>query len=724
MDQALNNATEATTMEVWGGVECTRNRVHSLWFDQTTRTGHFDRLDDLDRIAGLGLKTLRYPVLWEHAVQTSDGIYDWSWADERLLRLRELGVNPIAGLVHHGSGPPETNLLCDSFASGLAKYAGAVAARFPWLDSYTPVNEPLTTARFSGLYGHWYPHCRDDFSFARALLNQCRAVILSMKAIREIRSDARLVQTEDLGTTYSTSELQYQADFDNSRRWLTFDLLCGLVDKHHPLGGYLLSTGISEYELAWFQENSCPPDIIGINHYVTSDRYLDHRLELYSSQTHGRNSRQPYADLESVRAPDHDTYQLGELLTQVWNRYRRSVAVTEAHLACGREDQIRWLSEVWNEAMAARQAGADVRAVTAWALFGSFDWDSLVTQDRGHYEPGAFDIRGPTPRKTAVADFVKSLSEGQPSDLPYLKQPGWWRRPERVLNSRSTCDRSWHGAPILITGGTGTLARAFDRICQQRALPCRLLTRAQIDITNQDALARILEEIQPWGIINAAGYVRVDDAEDDEEQCFRDNVQGPMVLATVCADRKLPLATFSSDLVFDGQQRRPYREEDKVNPLNVYGRTKAEAERKILAIDANALVIRTSAFFGPWDSYNYVTRTLQELRQGRPIFAENAVISPTYIPDLVHSTLDLMIDRASGLWHLTNDGEVSWAQMAEEVAHRAGLGEVLAALLAECGPVNRAIRPEYSALSNGRGLQLRHWQEALDCYFRELKISA
>ncbi len=724
MDQARIAVAKAPALEVWGGVECTRNRVQSTWFDQTTRTGHFDRFDDLDRIAGLGLKTLRYPVLWEHAVTSFGGVYDWSWADERLVRLKELGVNPIAGLVHHGSGPPETSLLSDSFATGLADYAGALAARFPWLDSYTPVNEPLTTARFSGLYGHWYPHCCDDLSFARALLNQCRAVILSMKAIREIRSNARLVQTEDLGTTYCTRELQYQVDFDNNRRWLTFDLLCGLVDKHHSLGSYLLSAGISEREIAWFQENSCPPDIIGINHYVTSDRFLDHRLELYAPQTHGRNSRQSYADLESVRVPDHNTCRLGELLTQVWTRYRRPVAVTEAHLACGREDQIRWLAEVWSEAQAARQAGADVRAITAWALFGSFDWDSLVTRDRGHYEPGAFDIRGPTPRKTAVAAFVESLSQGQPCDLPYLKQPGWWRRPERVLNLTSPCDRSWHGSPILITGGTGTLARAFARICEARALPCRLLTRAQIDITNQDALTQILDEIQPWGIINAAGYVRVDDAEDNEEQCFRDNVRGPMVLATVCADRGLPLATFSSDLVFDGQQRSPYREEDRVNPLNVYGRTKAEAERQIMAIDANALVIRTSAFFGPWDSYNYVTRTLHELQQGRSIFAEHAVISPTYIPDLVHSTLDLMIDRASGLWHLTNAGEVSWAQMAEEVAHRAGLGEVLRALIRERSPLTRAIRPEYSVLSNGRGLQLRHWQEALECYFRETKISA
>ena len=86
---------------------------------------------------------------------------DWGFADERLDRLQNLGIAPIVGLVHHGSGPRYTNLLDDGFAPGLAAHALAVAQRYPWLEAYTPVNEPLTTARFSALYGHWYPHATD-----------------------------------------------------------------------------------------------------------------------------------------------------------------------------------------------------------------------------------------------------------------------------------------------------------------------------------------------------------------------------------------------------------------------------------------------------------------------------------------------------------------------------------------------------------------------------------
>src|SRR5436190_5639662 len=138
-------------MELWGGIECTLNRVGDRRYDQLERCGHYRRSGDLEAIAELGITTLRYPLLWERA--SASGDYCWRHADERLPQLRALGITPIAGLVHHGSGPTAAGLLCGEFAAGLARYAGAVAARFPWLEWYTPVNEPLTTARFAGLYG-------------------------------------------------------------------------------------------------------------------------------------------------------------------------------------------------------------------------------------------------------------------------------------------------------------------------------------------------------------------------------------------------------------------------------------------------------------------------------------------------------------------------------------------------------------------------------------------
>src|SRR4051812_36949487 len=89
------------SLQIWGGIECTHNRVGDRYFDQLDWTGHDRCVNDLDRIAELGIRTLRYPVLWERANECY-GYFDWSWADERLVRLRRLGIRPVAGLVHHG----------------------------------------------------------------------------------------------------------------------------------------------------------------------------------------------------------------------------------------------------------------------------------------------------------------------------------------------------------------------------------------------------------------------------------------------------------------------------------------------------------------------------------------------------------------------------------------------------------------------------------------------
>ena len=157
-------------LEVWGGLEPTINRVGDRYFDQIEQSGHAWRTGDLDRFAALGLRTLRYPVLWERTAPKDIAVADWSWPDERLAYLRALGIRPIVGLVHHGSGPPWTSLVDPGFGEHLATYAAALAARFPWIEDYTPLNEPLTTARFSGLYGLWYPHGRDDATFCWVVL--------------------------------------------------------------------------------------------------------------------------------------------------------------------------------------------------------------------------------------------------------------------------------------------------------------------------------------------------------------------------------------------------------------------------------------------------------------------------------------------------------------------------------------------------------------------------
>ena len=119
---------EAQPPELWGGLECTVARLENRFRNQIVETGHHDRLADLDSVAALGLRTLRYPVLWETVAPEHPDESDWRWHDERLGRMRELGIRPIAGLVHHGSGPRYTHLLDPAFPDMLARHAERTAA--------------------------------------------------------------------------------------------------------------------------------------------------------------------------------------------------------------------------------------------------------------------------------------------------------------------------------------------------------------------------------------------------------------------------------------------------------------------------------------------------------------------------------------------------------------------------------------------------------------------
>ena len=721
----MTNVDQRAPLELWAGYECTLNRVGDAQHDQLALTGHYGRLDDLDRLAELGVRTIRYPILWERIVAGQPFGEPWTWTDAAMARLQSAGIEPIVGLVHHGSGPFGTSLLDDGFAEGLAAFARTVAERYPWVRLYTPVNEPLTTARFSALYGIWYPHVRDAAAFLRATLNQVRATRLAMDAIRTVRPDAALVQTEDLGRTHATPTLRYQADFENERRWLTFDLLLGRLTPEHPLHHFARRHGITHDDIARAVGDGCPPAVIGINHYATSERFLDQRLERYPPHTHGANYRHRYADVEAVRVLTDGVAGPRSLLLEAWERYRLPIAVTEAQLGCTREQQLRWLAEVWDAARDARALGADVRAVTAWAVLGTRDWSSLVTRLEGNYEPGLFDVRAPRPRPTALARMARALATKGTHEHPALGAPGWWRCADRLLYpdrriARGGDRESPTGRPVLIAGASGTLGSAFARLCAARGLAYHARTRHDLDITDRAAVERAIRETGAWALINAAGYVRVDDAEQDADACLRLNTTAAQTLAEACAGAGIPFVAFSSDLVFDGTKDGPYVESDPVAPLGVYGRSKADCEARVLAAHPGALVVRTAAFFGPWDEWNFITRTLASLALGVPVdAADDLVVSPTYVPDLVHATLDLLIDEERGIWHLANAGETSWAELARAAARAADLDETLirARSHTELGLVAR--RPRAVPLASERGRIMPPLESALGAYVRE-----
>jgi len=420
------------SLELWGGLECSVVRIGDAWRDQVRETGHHVRDGDLALVRALGIRTLRFPVLWERCTPGEPQHCGWDWHDRRMGQMIELGISPIVGLLHHGSGPQGTDLLHPEFARGLAGHAGRVADRYPHVQWWTPVNEPLTTARFSCLYGHWYPHRQDEGAFFRAVANQCHAALLSMRAIRARIPHARFVHTEDVGHTFSTPDMQFQARHENERSWLSLDLLCGRLDRAHPWRDRLEKAGVGATILDELAAGEACPDLIGVNHYVTSERFLDHRQHLYPPDLQAPVG---YTNTEAARVflPQAAATGWAVRLQEVWRRYGLPIAVTEAHLGCSDPaEQLRWLMQAWTAAVRLRTEGVDVRAVTAWALFGLVDWDSMLREQSNHYEPGVFDAMQSEPRPTLLAEAVSSLARTGTFAHPALLQSGWWERDERV----------------------------------------------------------------------------------------------------------------------------------------------------------------------------------------------------------------------------------------------------------------------------------------------------
>ena len=704
--------------ELWGGLECTVARIGERFRDQIAETGHSDRLGDLDGIAALGIRTLRYPALWETISARDPDECVWDWHDARFARLRLLGIRPIVGLVHHGSGPRYTSLLDPSFPALLATHAARVAARYPWIDLFTAVNEPLTTARFSGLYGHWYPHARSEAAFCRMVVIQCKASVLAMRAIRRITPSARLVQTEDIGKTFSTPPLQEQAAYENERRWLSLDLLCGRVDPAHPWYRRLIDHGVDPADLALLLSAEGAPDIIGANHYLTSERYLDGQASAYPKALRGGNGRRRYADVEAVRVAilDGATGPRARL-AELWERYRRPIAVTEVHHGCSRDEQLRWFAEVWTAATDLRSFGVPVEAVTVWSLLGAYDWNVLLVSQNGFYEPGAFDIRNPSPRLTAIGRATRDVARTGRFDHPVLDIPGWWRRPERFYRGvrHSTPADHLPRCLIILTSGASSEA-AFTRICSERGLAHVIVDASPVSTSKGELLAEAVLRDRAWAVVDASGIPRAAAAQRYPGGSFRADARGAEQVARTCARLGLPLLAFSSDRAFDGTLGRAYRESDAVRPGDAYGRSEAEAERAMREAFPESLVVRTGTLFG----LGLGCFASESLRRCAAGFSEPMrpaeTMSPTYLPDLIHAALDILIDGEQGVWHLVNQGERTWSSFVRDLAAAAHLptpntGD------APTGPLRN------TALTSERGLIMPTVESAVERFVREAVVS-
>jgi dTDP-4-dehydrorhamnose reductase len=251
-----------------------------------------------------------------------------------------------------------------------------------------------------------------------------------------------------------------------------------------------------------------------------------------------------------------------------------------------------------------------------------------------------------------------------------------------------------------------------------RGLAHILTSRAQLDLDDAKSIAEALNTYDPCVIINAAGWVRVDDAEADEDSCFRANTTGPLRLAAAAASRGLRTVQFSSDLVFGGERDAPWVESDEPKPVNAYGRSKAAMEANLRDRYPETLIVRTSAFFSPFDDQNFARAVERALASGEQFrAAATQVIRPTYVPDLANAVLDLVIDGETGIWHLSNGQSVSWDGFAHMIARALELPQSL--VESDFTPEQPAKRPPFTALGTLNGPRMPSLASAIDRYVSE-----
>jgi dTDP-4-dehydrorhamnose reductase len=270
---------------------------------------------------------------------------------------------------------------------------------------------------------------------------------------------------------------------------------------------------------------------------------------------------------------------------------------------------------------------------------------------------------------------------------------------------------------VTIFGATGMLGKALMR--QWSDDDVTGLGSADADIRVQGQVQKTVAESRPDWIILSAAYTDVDGCELNPTLAADVNTQGAVNVAKAAAAAGSRLLFISTDYVFDGTKTTPYEPIDVRRPLNVYGKTKADAEEKVLAILPNACMVRTSWLFGP--AGKCFPDTILKIASSR---SEIDVVNdqhgcPTYTLDLACAIVKLCRASASGIIHTTNQGECTWYDFASEIVHQAGLKTVVRPTTSDRF-VRPAPRPKYSVLSDATlkayGIQMRTWQQTLPDY--------
>ncbi len=271
-----------------------------------------------------------------------------------------------------------------------------------------------------------------------------------------------------------------------------------------------------------------------------------------------------------------------------------------------------------------------------------------------------------------------------------------------------------------IFGASGLLGKALMREWSGDAVTG--LSSRDADIRDAASVRQVVQRTKPDWIILAAAYTNVDGCEGNPDVCFAVNRDGAANVASAAKAAGARLLFLSSDYVFDGKKTTPYETGDPRNPQSVYGRSKAEAEIRLLDLLPDSCIARTSWIFGTGGKC--FPDTILQLAASRPSLdvVDDQRGSPTYTVDLARAIIQLCRKDGSGIVHVTNAGDCSWFEFAKEIIERAGLTTSVRPVSSQ-QMARPAPRPAYSVLSPNRlqslGIETPSWHDALQRYLEE-----
>jgi beta-glucosidase len=343
--------------------------------DEMASCGHYKHWKrDFELVEEMGIGYLRYgpPI---HTTWLGVGKYDWEFADLTFAELKRRNLVPIVDLCHFGVPDWIGNFQNGDFPELFAAYAQAFAARFPWVQIYTPVNEMYICATFSARYGWWNEQLSSDQAFVTAIKNIVKANVCAMRAILNERPDAIFIQSESSEYFHAESPAAIQpAEIMNSQRFLSLDLNYGRrLDSQ--MYEYLMDNGMTREEYHFFLDSRLKQHcIMGNDYYVTNE----HRVS---------------AD-GSTRASG-EIFGYSEITRHYHNRYRLPVMHTETNLNQGPlgTEAVDWMWKQWANVLRVRNDGVPIVGFTWYSLTDQIDWDSALRETAGNVNPlGLYDL--------------------------------------------------------------------------------------------------------------------------------------------------------------------------------------------------------------------------------------------------------------------------------------------------------------------------------------------